>query len=599
MSKNELVHRILTHRRLPSALALLALCLTLPGLWVGWSVDDHFHRLALEGADPFGFGTTPPMDLFRFLDGNPELTRTIMDSGMVPWWTLPELRASFWRPLTAMTHILDHALWPELPELMHLQSLLWFAALVAAVTALYRRAMGPTWAAGLAALLWAVDDAHGWPVGWLANRNALLATLFGVMALSAHIRWRRDGWRWGAWLGPAWLVLGILSAEAAIATGAYLAAYALFLDRGKWWERLLRLTPQGGIIAVWWIAHHRMGYGIVGSGLYLDPTYEPVRFAQAVVERGPILLLGQWGLPPSALSIFVSGTALWLWWTVAVVVLLAIAAALGPLLKRDPLARFWGLGMLLSLLPICATFPHDRLLFFTGLGAMGLLAQFLAALRGGAGRRATRVLAALLVAVHGVWAPLSLPPSTWSPALMDREMERDVESLPDDPALASKDLILVNPPIPFLAGYYPLLRAIRQRSVPAHTRILASGTEPLEIFRPDERSLRIRRRGGFLSGPMDELFRGASHPMSRGERVELTGMTVEIVELTRDRRPAEVIFRFAGALEDPSLLWLQWRDGGPVPFAPPPVGATLTLPAQPIIPLARLIARDPGEEPGW
>lgn len=587
MAKSELVRRMLTHRRLPLALALLAFLFTLPGLWVGWSVDDHFHRLALEGADPFGFGTTPATDLFRFVDGDPELTRRIMDSGIMPWWTLPELKASFWRPLAAFTHILDHALWPEVPELMHLQSLLWFAALVAVVTALYREVMGATWVAGLAALFWAVDDAHGWPVGWLANRNAILATLFGVMAVLAHIRWRRDGWSWGAWLGPAWLVLGILSAEAAIAVGAYLAAHALVLDRGTWGRRLLRLIPYGGIIAVWWIVHHRLGYGTMGSGLYLDPTHEPAAFALATFERAPILLLGQWGLPASSLSIFVRGKALVLWWTGAVVFLLAIAAALGPLVKRDAIARFWGLGMLLSLVPICATFPHDRLLFFTGLGAMGLLAQFLDALRGGAGRRPTRILAAILLMFHGVWAPLNLPLSTFSPALLAREMDRDVESLPNDPALASQDLILVNPPIPFLAGYYPMLRAIRQGTVPAHTRVLAPGTEPLVIFRPDERSLRIRPRGGFLSGPMDELFRGASHPMSRGERVELTGMSVEISELHRDRRPAEVIFRFAVALEDPSLLWRQWRDGGPVPFAPPPVGTTLTLPAQPVISLAQ------------
>ena len=38
--------------------------------------------------------------------------------------------------------------------------------------------------------------------------------------------------------------------------------------------------------------------------------------------------------------------------------------------------------------------------------------------------------------------------------------------------------------------------------------------------------------------------------MSRGERVELTGMTAEVVELTDDGRPAEVAFRLKEPLED-------------------------------------------------
>lgn len=36
-------------------------------------------------------------------------------------------------------------------------------------------------------------------------------------------------------------------------------------------------------------------------------------------------------------------------------------------LDGDP-ARFWALGLLLSLLPVCTTFPHDRLLTFTSKG---------------------------------------------------------------------------------------------------------------------------------------------------------------------------------------------------------------------------------------
>ncbi len=72
--------------------------------------------------------------------------------------------------------------------------------------------------------------------------------------------------------------------------------------------------------------------------------------------------------------------------------------------------------------------------------------------------------------------------------------------------------------------------------------------------------------------------------MSLGQRVELTGMTVEITALTEKNRPAEASFEFAVPLEDPSLRWLQYKDGEFVPYTPLPVGETITLaPAPPTL----------------
>jgi hypothetical protein len=95
--------------------------------------------------------------------------------------------------LTVPTHQLDYWLWPDSPHLMHAHSLVWLAALVAAVAWLYRQILGPTWVAGAAALLFAVDDAHGACVGFLANRNVLVAGFFGVLALAANAITRFSG----------------------------------------------------------------------------------------------------------------------------------------------------------------------------------------------------------------------------------------------------------------------------------------------------------------------------------------------------------------------------------------------------------------------
>ena len=54
-----------------------------------------------------------------------------------------------------------------------------------------------------------------------------------------------------------------------------------------------------------------------------------------------------------------------------------LAFILLPLIRKDQVARFWFLGMIFSLVPIAGTMPSNRLLLFVGLGAMGLMAQFL------------------------------------------------------------------------------------------------------------------------------------------------------------------------------------------------------------------------------
>src|SRR5450432_3631975 len=46
--------------------------------------------------------------LFTFATGSPLDAQRRMDAGdLLPWWTSPELKVSFFRPLTAATHALD------------------------------------------------------------------------------------------------------------------------------------------------------------------------------------------------------------------------------------------------------------------------------------------------------------------------------------------------------------------------------------------------------------------------------------------------------------------------------------------------------------
>lgn len=148
---------------------------------------------------------------------------------------------------------------------------------------------------------------------------------------------------------------------------------------------------------------------------------------------------------------------------------------------------------------------------------------------------------------------------------------------PLDDSIVNQDLILVNPPFPMINCYFPVIRILQNQPIPRHLRMLSIGWYPVTVHRVDAQTLTIRPKLGYLVNMSDALFRDTYHPMKLGQRVELTGMTVEVTELTSDKRPAEAIFHFDVPLEDKSLRWLYWHNGQFVPFTLPAIGQTIVL----------------------
>lgn len=594
----------LTLPRLPLILALLAFALAIPALWSGFLVDDYFHRAAFTQVDGYADLFSRPLMMFSFVDGDPVRTRRLMNLGVAPWWTVDGLLLAFWRPLTALTHWLDYALWPNTPSLMHLHSLLWLMILVVIAALLYRRIMGAGWVAGLAALLYAIDDAHAMPAGWLANRNALIAAVFGFAAILLHDRWRRGGRHSIVVLAVLSLGLGLLANEGALAACAYLFAYALFIDRGRWQSRALSLAPYAILVVVWRIGYQMQGFGAWGSATYIDPLVSPLAFSAALVQRAPILLLSQWAFPAAEPYIALDAGAQRLWTAIAAVVLVGLALVLLPLLRRDRVARFWCVGMVLSVVPICATFPMDRLLMFVGLGAMGLVAQLIAAGRviGTGPRNASesspkasreaparrrfgpRALATFLIAVHLVMAPLLVPVRIEIWATIGDALLRSTEGPAFTEDLAGKTLIITDAPSIFMPAYLGLTRAVNHLPIPKRMVSLGPDTgfpEPLRITRTDDKTLKVTSEAGFQW----LLFRDDAHPFSPGDRVELEGWSVEVLKVTDRGLPLEVTYRFDVSLDDPSFMWVEFDELALLtnpretyaPIATPAVGESILL----------------------
>ncbi len=571
---------ILSDNRIPAVVTVLAIVLSLPALWCGLQFDDTRQWLVLQDADhPINLYRSP-FTMFHFADGIPDNAQHFMDLGFYPWWTLKTVKLTFCRPITILTHIFDHWLWPNCYPLMHLHSLLWMAALVAVVALLYRRVMGACWVAGLAALLYAMDEGHSMPVGWIANRNGLIAACFGLLTVLLHTHWRRCGNPAAMLLGLVSLLLGVLSNEGAIAACAYLFAFAVFLDQGSWRSRVLSLAPYAVLIIAWRITYSALGYGVWGSATYLDPLRSTPTFLKALVIRAPVLLLGQWACPPSDIFLFCPLVVQCIIWGVSIAFLAILILALTPLLRKDAVARFWALGMVLAIIPASTTFPHGRLMLFAGVGAMGLLAQFIARVFASERTphpRRLRFLAYVFVILHLVLPPVILPASIVAFGAVGRATSGCMTSAPlDDDKIANQTVVFASAPNIFMTSDLINVRALHGKPLPKRIRSLAPNSllpVRTRLTRTDAQTLVAEPDGGYRW----YLVRDDNHPLKVGEIVEIEGMTVEVLSLVDRGYPHRVAFTFDTELEDPSFVWLQFQDMTFVPFTPPPVGESVVL----------------------
>lgn len=579
------LQNVLAGKFFPIVTALIAVALTFGTLETGLQLDDYYHQHKLQQDDLLSDNGGILTNLFNFMHGSTNDYDRGLKSVHLPWWTARELKIKFFRPIAAMTHWLDYRLWPEKPSMMHLHSLFWLSAMVMITALFYRRMLTPLWVAGLAGLLFAIDDAHGVPAGWLANRNSLIAATFGFLSLYCHDRWRRGGWRAGALFGPVLFVISLLSAEAGLGAGAYFFAYEVFMGKGGWRKRAVSFAPYVLVVVVWWISYKTMGFGTFASGAYIDPGRNPLNYLQHLMERVPVLLYGQWFFPDAMTYLLIPEPIIYGVLAVIYLLIAGLAVLFVPLLKHNAASRFFALGMVLSLLPVCATFPHNRLLLFAGFGAFGLLAQFLAYWLEQAAwfpaNQSWRILAkvsmVVLIIVHLIIAPLLLTRTSRMQAWIESVvLGKPLSQLSRDHEIAEKDLIFINPPDAFITIVYS--KAICKElklQMPRVTYALSSGmTSSMTIRRVDEKSLEITPDIGFISTDVDRLFRDETHPMQVGDRVKSGDMTAEVISLTKDKRPLCVRFTFSKPLEDSSLAFFAWKndDYGYAPFAMPDIG---------------------------
>ena len=574
------------------AIAIVALLLACTSLTVGYSLDDHIHRTLLGIGHPIAGLHGGPLDLFGFASGNPADAKQLMDQGIYPWWSDPEARLHFLRPLASLTHALDALLWPENPVAAHGHSLLWFAASLAAAAFAFRQ-VAPAPLALLAFALFALDDARGPAVGWIANRGAFVVATFGFVALGLQARWLARGGRRDRWLALLAFALALLAGEAAVAIGGYLFAHALFSDPSERRRRLLALWPYLLIGAVWACCYAGLGWGASGSDVYLSPAQGLLPFARQLLTNMGVLLLAQIG--PFFWSDF------WVmvqpqhrpWYVLFVVVCAApVAWAAVHCWRREAAVRIGVVGLLLALVPIAATMPQDRLLVNAGWGgalavAVLLRESWLAGWREALAPAWRRWAARLVFVAFGVCHLLLAPPllalRARSMTTVEGALQRADRSLPAGPGVTALRVYALQTAFDPLMVYVPLIRASLGQPTARSMRSLYTGPGAVELVRDGASSLRLRAASGFLPTEPERMLRSLRRPFTPGDKVLLDGMTAEVLTVLSDGRPREVRFVFDRPLEDPSLRWVTWSGTRFVPVTLPSIGGRLQLPAQDVV----------------
>ena len=605
--------------------SLSAVAISLPALRTGFLNDDFIHRSVLAGpcaavdrlsergltSEESGRLGYVLSHLFVAVDPEENL-QSLQDYGALPWWTYDGFRVAFWRPMASLTHWLDYRVSAQSPSVMHLHSILWYAAAAAGIAVLYRRiaaiesAGAPAvpipqvrWIAGLAALFYLLDDNGFFPTMWIANRNLLISLFFGVMTLVAHDRYRREHWRPGVVLTPICLLASVLATEGGVATFAYLLAYEIALGSGRLWRRVLALAPAAGVIVAWRLVYNLQGYGASGGGFYFDPVREPLDYAAAVVLRGPFFLGGQWTSVPVDLYGYLPPVSKLLLWVLLAVLTVLIPVLLTPMLRANRRARFWLIGMYVAVLPICATVPMGRAMLFIAIGAFGVVAEFVVGWWTRdcwvpSRRWKWHVCRTVFVVFLIAHVPVAAAGRATAPRVTATMQQKMAETHDLGPAgnLEGRDLIVVNAPNPISFLYDPFRRAWEGQPLPLAVRILAPGFNTVDVTRSGLRRLTIRSASDSLldcqrGKRMDFAFfyrylgdvRGPEHPFHAGDYVSLPRMQVEVLRVDHRGFPVEAAFEFAVALDDPSLKWLQWDWDDDVyrSFSIPAEGETVRL----------------------
>jgi hypothetical protein len=436
------------------------------------------------------------------------------------------------------------------------------------------------------------------PVGWVANRNTLLATVATMGSLLLLVRVR------SAWRLPGSLLLAALAVgckESGVVAFILVASWLVLeakahRDRGE--GATARRALGGAAIALAVAVVYVAGLAVSGAGtrslFYATPWREPFAYLAnlwVLFTAGLLRLLAPVSIDlrmiaPAAGRVASVAGALLAW---------PLALLIGRRLGARPAPMFLGLWLLWSLLAEGAAPPSDRLLLQAAFGSAGLLGlllhQALGRAPAGDGEhlwsrsRLWRSLAWAIAISAGLLSFVGSVIQTATLAGLSRELRRQVLAVETGPPIGQEagsgmiDAVVLqagSAMLPFVLT--PTWWAESGRDDVRFTIFMMS-RRGLEWMRESDRTCIIRSTGTpFLSSIFETVYRSDAEPPRPGEVLSTTLFDVEPHEIDATGLRA-VRLRFHRSLDSPGLHFLVPDSRGSLSPSPvPPVGATIVLP---------------------
>jgi hypothetical protein len=590
------------------AVLLVGLAVLWPTLELGLMADDYMAVAVTRGelSSP-----RHPLDAFAFVLGRAGDLAGVQRLGTIAWWAPPDFRLAFLRPLSGALWHLDQALFGDDLRFYHAHSLAAWAAL-ALLSASFYRSLFSRGIAALACAVFALDQSQHMPAMWLSNRGGLYAVLFGVLGVRAHLSWRERGQARHAWGSIVALCLGLACGEWVLPMFAYLGAYELVGRDEPLLRRAAALLPAAAIAVAFLLARSALGYGAHGSGIYVDPAADPLRFAMTLTHRVPVFvadmltnLPSQWwdhGSPwrDKLLGLELIPPDIWTRlppWHAAhaalgvCAVLLAAAllrACLRGLPARERRDASWLLaGSLLSLLPVAGSFPSTRLTLAAMFGAAPAFALVLRHLARqlvahASAQRNGAFAVSWVLAVGLGWAQLAAPLRNAITGDIEYMIgaRRWVLSAELDPSRVATQRVLLLSSTDFVTTHFwAYTWRYHGRPMPRSYYPLSTSPTAHDVERPAPNELILRPLGAlFFESAGEQMFRAPELSWRDGEQVVLPGMVARI-EGVRSGMPLAVRLTFEVPVDDPSLAFLISTPDGLTRVELPAVGETVRLPA--------------------
>ncbi len=583
---------------LPVIIIVLGLATHVQTLRWGFLYDDFIHQSMFRY-----WRTIPgvqPWDLYDF-GFRPEPGEPMYQSGLFPWWTAQNFKVRYFRPVTSLSIYLDFLLYHDWAPGYHLTNLLLYAAILGFAYKLYL-ALGISRRAALWALAFlAFEGTHVVPVGWIANRNTLIAVLFTLLTMLAFHRYHLTRRRRFFLLSILFFLLALGGKELGVICLPLIGLYLLFIGRPEEPRSFVRAglkvleRPALWVFALIALGYFT-GYALAGRGensaLYAVPWHDPLVYARRLVMLIPLAFSSLFFGLSTDLVFTHSGWALPMI-LFSLPLLLFTGIIFWRRLRSCPPAGFALGWAVFALIPGAGVFLSDRLLVGASPGTALLLGLFMDRLGSLNGLWTRRQFASMflfcLIFLH---LAVSIPMNYFRGHIFYKIAATDRANImnAEIPLKSAKPryVFLLNTPSAVLAMTIMPTWVVTHDDPGIYITYLQMARRELEWRRTSETSAVLTFGDPpFLDHQYELLFQTKKHPPPPGTRYKTAHFSATLLE-TESRGIRSVRFDFLRSLDDPSYFFLAWENGRLLRIKPPRIGQTLkltaALPAVPFTP---------------